>query len=259
MSEEESQLRTTLVTSLLEAASANAARGAEAIRLFEIGRVYLPAGDGLSNEPMRIGAILSGPSRQVGWRDQQPPDSDVHSALAVVGTLMSRLRCDWVAAPAQQSLRFLIPGSAATLLIDGQDVGFAGELHPSVAAEFGLQTASLFELEFSALAVGSVRVPRYRSISPHPAVNQDLAVIVAEGVSSGSLVATATTAGGDLFESVSIFDVYSGDQVGEGMVSIGLRLTFRAPDRTLTEEEASLARAAILVALENEHGASGRG
>jgi phenylalanyl-tRNA synthetase beta chain len=134
-----------------------------------------------------------------------------------------------------------------------------GELHPEVAAEFGLPNTVVAEFDLKAVESASPEVVHYAPVSPHPVVSQDLAVLVPLTVASADAVAAAQQAGGAELESVGVFDVYEGDGVDPGFRSLGLRFVFRAHDRTLTEDEATAARAAILAVLESELGAKQRG
>jgi phenylalanyl-tRNA synthetase beta chain len=143
--------------------------------------------------------------------------------------------------------------------VNGVVAGWLGELHPEIASEWGLAPTVVAEFDLAAVIASAPEVVHYTPISQHPAVLQDLAVLVPLSVSSAEVVAAAIKAGGDELESASVFDVYEGEGIESGFRSIGLRLVFRAFDRTLTEEEASNGRAAILAVLETERGAKQRG
>src|SRR5690606_1850407 len=150
------------------------------------------------------------------------------------------------------------PGRCARLSIDGRTVGHAGELHPKVVEKLGLpkRTAAM-ELNLDAIPVVEHRPAP--SISPFPPVLLDVALIVDEKVPSAALAEALREAAGELVEDVSLFDVYSGEQVGEGKRSLAYKLRFRAPDRTLTVEEATKARDAAVAAVGERFGAVLRG
>jgi phenylalanyl-tRNA synthetase beta chain len=143
--------------------------------------------------------------------------------------------------------------------IGGQIAGWMGELHPEVANEWGLSNAVVAEFDIGAVETAAPSVIHYEPVSPHPVVSQDLAVLLPLSVASADAVSAAEQAGGSDLESVEVFDVYEGDGVEPGYRSLGLRFVFRALDRTLTEDEATSARAAILSVLESELGAKQRG
>ena len=131
------------------------------------------------------------------------------------------------------------------------DVGWIGELHPLVAREWDLEGVAAFELDVDVLVELTEGVlATYEDVTSFPAVLQDIAVVAPSDVSAATIEATVATSGGELLASTSVFDVYEGEQVGEGKRSLALRLEFRAPDRTLTEDEVVERRNAIVAALE---------
>ncbi|MEI6663782.1 MAG: phenylalanine--tRNA ligase subunit beta, partial [Actinomycetes bacterium] len=136
--------------------------------------------------------------------------------------------------------------------------GWIGDLHPQISDSVGVESACVFELDLAKIAEAVPAIQHYQAVSGQPAVLQDLAVIVPRAVSSGEVVRIALESGGEVLESVELFDVYASPELGEDVVSIALRLTFRAEDRTLTEEDASAARALIVNQLNLELGATAR-
>jgi phenylalanyl-tRNA synthetase beta chain len=142
------------------------------------------------------------------------------------------------------------PGRCAQIVLDGAVIGHAGQLHPAVIERTGLPKGiCALELDLSAVPVVE-RLPA-PAVSPFPAVFQDVSLIVAADVAAQAVVDAVRDGAGALLEDVRVFDVYVGPQVGEGNKSLALALRFRAPDRTLTEDEASAARdAAVAVAVE---------
>jgi phenylalanyl-tRNA synthetase beta chain len=247
LSSEQSQLRTTLLGSLLEIANHNRARGAQALRLFEAGAVYLPRGEGeLPREPYHVAALLSGPVRPATWRDPEPPQADFFAVKGVLQGLLEALGVEWSVAAAAEP--FLHPGRAATIVVAGQQVGWLGELHPAVADE-----TAAFELDLD--AVGEPPTPIYEDVTSFPAAREDLAVVVPDSVAAAEVIAVAEQAGAPLLERAEVFDVYRDpERIGAGKVSLAVRLTYRAPDRTLTDEEVAAKRAEIVAALETRLG-----
>jgi phenylalanyl-tRNA synthetase beta chain len=135
-------------------------------------------------------------------------------------------------------------------LVDWTEVGYAGELHPAVIERMGLPKGTcVVELDLDAIPITEpLPAP---SVSPFPAVFQDISLIVDDDADAAAVVAAVREGAGELLEDVRVFDVYVGPQIGEGRKSLTLALRFRAPDRTLTEDEASAARdAAVAVAAE---------
>jgi len=160
-----------------------------------------------------------------------------------------------------ESLPGFHPGKCAAILISQKKVGVVGELHPEVIERLGFPFAKVpaAEIDFDALRFFLPERYPVQPVSAFPPVLEDLAVIVPEGTPSKRLVQVIRQAGGDLLQQVRIFDVYRGGQVGEGMKSLALSLVYRAPDRTLTDEEAAQVRQEIILALGQELGAKLRG
>ncbi|MEU2126387.1 phenylalanine--tRNA ligase subunit beta, partial [Nocardia niwae] len=150
------------------------------------------------------------------------------------------------------------PGRCAELVIEGTVVGYAGELHPAVLERSGLPPRTCaVELDLDALPLRESRpVP---TVSPFPAVLQDVSVSVEKTIPAASVQAALRTGGGELLEDIALFDVYEGAQAGEGRKSLTYALRFRAADRTLTEDEASAARDAAVAAAADAVGAVLRG
>ena len=149
---------------------------------------------------------------------------------------------------------FLHPGRAASIVAgaDGVELGWLGELHPLVLREWELDgPVAGFELNVDALLELAPDASTYSDVTSFPAVLQDIAVIVPEDVPAARLAEVVRAGAGELLASLRVFDLYHGEQVGEGNKSLALRLEFRAPDRTLTDEEVAERRAAIERELES--------
>jgi phenylalanyl-tRNA synthetase beta chain len=253
MSTEQSQLRTTLLGSLLDIAARNQARGAAAIRLFEPGAVYLPGPeDELPAEPYHLGALLCGPVRPPSWRATQPQDADFFTAKGVLDGLLATLRVPYSVTRATQP--FLHPGRAAEIVVDERVVGWLGEIHPTVAAAWELSgTVAGFELDLDAMPLPEP--PLHTDLTSFPEVREDLAVVVSERVTAAEVLETVARAGHPLLASQAVFDVYrDAERIGAGNVSLALRFVYRARDRTLTDAEVAAQRSAIVRALESELG-----
>jgi phenylalanyl-tRNA synthetase beta chain len=145
------------------------------------------------------------------------------------------------------------------MLVDGSAVGWLGELHPSVAAAWDLEeTVAGFELDLDAVALPAPAI--YQDLTSFPEVREDLAVIIPAGITAAEVLAVTERAGGSLLARAEVFDVYAdAEKLGSGNVSLALRLAYRAPDRTLTDEEVAQRRNAIVAALTAELGGRIRG
>jgi phenylalanyl-tRNA synthetase beta chain len=141
-----------------------------------------------------------------------------------------------------------------------EPVGWLGELHPSIAASWDLEgSVAGFEIALAPVLDAARLVPDYEDVTSFPSIRQDLAVDLPATVAAADVVAVVREAGGALLRDAGVFDVYEGAQVGEGRRSLALRLEFRAPDRTLTDEEAAQRRAKIVDALAERLGGRLRG
>ena len=257
MSIEQSRLRTTLLGSLLDVASRNRARNPDPTRplgLFESGAVYLPRDGEPPAEPHHLAALACGPLRPMTWREAAPQRADFFSIKGVLGGVLRAVGVEWSVRPYAEPPSFLHPGRSAEVVLGGEDdrggAGWIGELHPTVARRFGIdEPVACFELDLD-LAADRIRVPMFTDMTSFPEVREDLAVVVSDGVAAAEVLAVVREAGGALLRGAEVFDVYRDpERVGEGKVSLALRLRFQATDRTLTDEEVSGRRRRIARAL----------
>ena len=188
-----------------------------------------------------------GPLTPASWRGGGEP-ADYFAIKGVLEGLAARLGVALAFEPATEP--FLHPGRAAKVLVDGSAAGWIGELHPLVCREWDLEAAAGFEVELATLlAAASAGEETFEDVTTFPVVRQDLAVVVPADISAAQ-VRDAVLAGGDeLLRSAEVFDLYEGEQLGEGRKSLALRLEFRAGDRTLTDEEVAARRDSIAAGL----------
>jgi phenylalanyl-tRNA synthetase beta chain len=274
LSEDQPQLRTTLLPGLFRALVRNVGRGFADLGLFETGQVFLPrpgspgiapilATDrgpteaelatlaaALPDQPMRVAGVLAGSRELPGWWGPGHPQtwSDAIEAARAAGAV-SHLALEVRAAAAAP----WHPGRCAALYVRAGDsewlAGYAGELHPRVIASYGLPArTSAFELDLAVLAAaaaaaGPVRGP---ALPGYPLATQDVALVVPADVPAAEVAAALRAGAGELLEDVRLFDVYTGTQLGEGRKSLAYTLRLRAPDRTLTAAEATAAREAAV-------------
>jgi phenylalanyl-tRNA synthetase beta chain len=224
-------LRTRLLPSLVEAVRRNVELGARPVGLFELAHVYLP-GEPLPDERRHVAAIVAG-----GWS----------RAKGVVETLQSTLGVDGRFERTTDDL--LHPGKAAST-----GAGVVGELHPALlSGGWGV-----FELDLAAL-LDAAREPAFEDVIGYPPAREDLAFAVPDEVTAGELVDAAREAVGPELREMRPFDVYRGEQVGEGRKSIAFSVSFQSAERTLSDEDAAALRARIVAALAERFGAELRG
>ncbi len=277
LSEEEPALRTTLLPGLLAALARNLARGQRDLALFEHGAVFpggvrtpapLPGVEGrpddetlaallsaVPEQPWHVAVALTGnreprgwwgAGRPATWADAVEAARRVAAASGVELTVRAGERAPWH------------PGRCAELLVGDVVVGHAGELHPRVCAALELPVrTSVMELDVDALPAARVAVGP--PISAFPPVLQDLALVVRDDIPSAAVAAALREGAGELLESLRLFDVYTGSPVPAGSRSLAFALTLRAPDRTLTGEEAAAVRDAAVTAAAAATGAELRG
>ncbi|HLM04410.1 MAG TPA: phenylalanine--tRNA ligase subunit beta [Blastococcus sp.] len=277
LSEEEPALRTTLLPGLLATLARNLARGQRDLALFEHGAVFpggvrapapLPGVDrrpdaatlaallgAVPEQPWHVAVALAGSreprgwwghGRPAGWADAVEAARRVAAAAGVELTVRAGERAPWH------------PGRCAELLAGARVVGYAGELHPRVCAALELPPrTSVMELDVDALP--AAEVPVGPPISAFPPVYLDLAFVVADSVTAAQLEASIRESAGELLEALRLFDVYTGPQVGAGRKSLAYSLTLRAPDRTLSGEEAGEVRDRVIAFVELAQQAELRG
>ncbi|CNG19652.1 phenylalanyl-tRNA synthetase subunit beta [Mycobacterium tuberculosis] len=279
LSEQEPLLRTTLLPGLFKVLALNVGRGFGDAALFELGVVFRPRPDApdraprlavdrgptpeeiarveaaLPDQPHRVAVVLSGDREPSGWWGEGRPAvwADAIEAARMVArevgvelTVKADQHAPWH------------PGRCAALYAGDTLVGHAGELHPRVTKAYGLPARTCaMELELRRLGEPvSVRAPH---VSSYPVATQDVALVVDSAVPAAEVEAALRDGAGDLLEAIRLFDVYTGEQAGEGRKSLAYSLRFRAPDRTLTAEEASQARDAAVAAASDRTGAVLRG
>ena len=250
LSEEQSVMRPIVLGGLLEVAQHNFARGADAVRIFEIGAVY----GGTVNEPdenQALALLLSGPAQASTWRTGEAESGDFYALKGAVEAVSSLTGVAiGFAELSGEDHPYLIPGRSALLTVSESPVGYLGELHPTVAKAFDLNSAVAAEIDLDAVAAALPDPVTFEAFSSFPPAREDIAVVVPSTVSAEQVVEVVKSSGGKYLQAASVFDVFEGEQIGEGKKSLAIRLTYSAPDRTLTDKETEKARRSITNKLE---------
>ena len=247
LGDEQGYMRTSPVPDMLKVVAGNLNRKVQDIRLFETGRVYLPTADTkeLPEEHKYVCIALCG-------------DEDFFSMKGIVENLLDAFGIKDAQYRPDGEV-YYHPGRKATVYADGEKIGELGEVHPDVAERYGIdKRVYMAELNVHAVCDAADDMKKYEELPRYPAAERDLALIVSENVLAADLLSCIRENAGPFFESASLFDVYTGDQVGAGKKSLAFSIVFRAKDRTLRDEEANDARDAIVRAAESAFGAKMR-
>ena len=241
-SPELSTLRTSMLPGIAEASAKNKGR---ALALYEVGRVFAP-----ESERRSLGIVVSGEVYPTHWSGEKSVHHDFYSLKGVIEEFAMLLRrsVDW--APSEDGR--LHPGRRATITMGGRQVGLMGEIAPSICDQLDLPTGSLCaEIDLDSLMAEPERVPAYQQLSPYPAIRRDFAVLIPEGVPYLQIQTKLSEAAAGLAEKIWLFDVYAGKGIEPGQRSIGVAVTLRRDDRTLTDDEANAFSEKAFAALED--------
>ncbi len=249
ISSEMSAMRLSLLTGLLETVVYNQNRQQSRVRIFESGLRFIPdsqAENGVRQE-MVLGAVIVGDKRPTHWehKAENVDFFDLKGDLERILSLTNaRNRLQFIA----KSYPALHPGQSAAIMLDGQEIGFIGAVHPKIAQQLGLAGKPIvFELAWSAIAERVV--PSAKEISRFPANKRDIAVVVDVETAAGEVLDLARQAGGAKLVAVNLFDVYQGVNLESGKKSLAMSLTIQDTEKTLEEEEINAVIQAVLKAL----------
>jgi len=252
MTVEQEYLRPNLRANLLAVLSANRRCEDSGIRLFELGKVYLPREKDLPSEPEVVCGVLSGFRFEKSWRGGDDL-LDFYDAKGVVESLLSHLGVE--ASLEEGKDEGLHPAKQAAIIIAGNQLGVVGELHPKVLQAFEIpEAAYLFEIDLTALLPFTLGYKMFQPIPRFPAIVRDIALVVDAGVTHKRVENIIKSF--PLVERVTIFDVYAGEQLPPGKKSLAYSITFQSPTHTLTDEEVARVQQQILDRLSSELGAT---
>ena len=244
LGEDTSIMRTTVLPSMLEILTRNYNYRNKAARLYELGRTYFEREDGMADEPKVLSLGLYG------------PDESFFTLKGAVETVLDSIRAEDITYQAEKANPSFHPGRCAKIFVKGQEVGILGQIHPLVAANYGVDAELYYaQMQFDALFASRGTDPEYTPLPKFPAVTRDIAVLVDKTDTVGALEACIRTAAKGLLKDVALFDIYEGANLPEGKKSVAFNLILRAEDRSLTAQEADEEIKHILDCLEKEFGA----
>jgi len=249
LSDDMDTLRTWLLPSLVDVVALNRDRGRDDVLVFEVATAFLAkVGEKNSQpeEPLRLAAVATAGNtaesgREAFYRLKSVLDGCVEALSAPALTYQ------------RGAAEVFHPGRCAAVTLEGRQLGYLGELHPSVGTTLHVEGRLVaFEIDVEALLAAS-QIRRAQSLPRYPSVDRDLAVVVEDHVAASAVLATIHEFAGELLVLARAFDEYHGSQVPEGYKSIAFTLTFRSPERTLTDAEVEKVMNEIRLALEKRH------
>lgn len=253
ISSDMSAMRVSLWPGLIKTLQHNINRQQDRVRIFEIGLSFKGQLADLKQESMIAGLIM-GTRLPQGWAnakdrvDFYDVKGDVEAILGLVGSLGQ-----YQFTPTQHTA--LHPGQAAAIMREGTHVGYVGALHPELAKVLDIDVpVYLFELSLGKIQQGIL--PAFKELSRFPEVSRDLSVLIDKSVIADKFISTIKAAAGDYLTKIQLFDIYEGSAIGDNQKSIAVRLSWRHPERTLTDDEINIFFQAIIVVLEEQFNAT---
>ncbi|MBO6179140.1 MAG: phenylalanine--tRNA ligase subunit beta [Selenomonadaceae bacterium] len=261
LTEEYPLVRTTLLTNIMETAARNFSRKNEDFAIFEIAPVFFPKKQPVTELPTEnqmIAGLFTGKRNEVSWSEKQV-NYDFYDVKGVVENALNLLGItNYTVEKADHFM--LHPGKSAVFKKGREIIATFGEIHPSVAEAFGAKNPTfVFEMSVDVLMKYRKNNYKFEPIPKYPAITRDLAMLVKDTVSAGEVLTVIEKCGGKYFKGATLFDVYAGKQIETGKKSLAFTMTFRSPDKTLTDEEADAAFNDILNGVKTKFNAELRG
>lgn len=227
LGEDTSIMRTTVMPSMLEILTRNYNYRNKEAHLYELGRTYFEREDGMADEPKHLSLGVYG------------PEESFFTLKGAVETILDSIRAEDATYVAEKSDPSYHPGRCAKVYVNGQEVGTLGQIHPLVAANYGVDAELYYaDLKFDALFASRGADPEYQPLPKFPAVTRDIAVLVDKAVTVGAMESSIQAAAKGLLRDVTLFDIYEGAKLPTGKKSVAFNLVLRADDRSLTAQEA---------------------
>ncbi|MCX5835894.1 MAG: phenylalanine--tRNA ligase subunit beta, partial [Deltaproteobacteria bacterium] len=260
LTEDQAVMRSTLVYGLLEAMKKNAYAGCFKLRVFEMGRIFIHKREGeLPVEKNRLGGLLTGLRNDDIWSSKEM-NGDFYDLKGCIENILDDLKMPGVHFTSGHGESLLHPGKSCAIYAGNQMLGFLGEIHPDILIKMDLKNPTVvFEMDMDVLAACYSGLIVYHEPPKFPSVTRDVAFLVPQRLEAEEMLRLSRSTNKELLEKVSIFDVYSGKSIPQGMKSLGLRFAYRASERTLTDDEVNEIHGAIIKRMVDVTGAKIRG
>lgn len=238
MTVDRSALRQNVVSGMLDTIAYNVARKNSNLAVYEIGKVFEQTGNPKEDLPTEVETFtfaLTGLVEEKDFQTKAKP-VDFFYAKGIVEALFIKLKLD-VTFVAQKGLASMHPGRTATILLDGKEIGFVGQVHPQTAKQYDTPETYVAEINLSTIESQMNQALIFEDITKYPSVSRDIALLLAESVSHHDIVSAIETSGVKRLTAIKLFDVYAGNNIAEGYKSMAYSLTFQNPNDNLTDEE----------------------
>ncbi len=242
LGDDSSVMRTLLTPNMMDVLSKNNSKGNKEAALFEIGRIFNNVAINCDGQPAEAEGLCIG---------MYGGDADFFVLKGIINELADRMGLKGeLVYEAEKKLPMYHPGRCANIIYNGELLGTMGEMHPDVAERYGItDRVYTCEILFSIIILHAAKEILYKPLPKYPAVTRDISLLTANEVTVGAIEDIIRENGGDILEDVMLFDVYRGKQVGEGMKSVAFNLSYRSPEKTLTDDEVNPVHAKIIEAL----------
>jgi phenylalanyl-tRNA synthetase beta chain len=259
MSEDRSILRLSILPQMLEVLKYNIARQNDSIGIYETGAVFLSNGaEELPAEKEHVAAAITGLWHSHSWQGEKKP-VDFYVLKGILEGLFDKLGLGNQVEFVQAKVEGMHPGRTAEVRLNGENIGFAGQVHPNVQKDLDLKETYVFELSLKAILETPLAPLQYAAIPRFPSITRDIALVANKETVSGTMKEIILTAGSPLLKEASVFDLYEGEKMEAGKKSIAFSLKYMDPERTLTDEEVTKVHNRVLEALKEKAGAVLRG
>lgn len=259
MSEDRSLLRLSIVPQILEVLKYNTARQNDSLAVYETGAVFLKnEGADLPEEEEHLAAAITGLWENHQWQGEKKP-VDFYVIKGILEGLFAKLGLGDRIGFSAVEREGMHPGRTAELSLNGEAIGFVGQVHPTVQKDLDLKETYVFEFNLKTVLEADTDPLRYESIPRFPSITRDIALVVDKNKTAAELQEIIVATGGKLLKDVYVFDLYEGERMEAGKKSIAFSLKYFDPERTLTDEDVTKTHEKVLKAVEEQAGAVLRG